>query len=38
MSEKAALCRRFVDETPKGCGVEFTGAQLRKPQKEETYA
>jgi Domain of unknown function (DUF5069) len=35
VSEKAALCRRFVGETPKGCGVEFTRAQLRKPNNHE---
>jgi hypothetical protein len=35
VSEKAALYRRFVGETPKGCGVEFTRAQLRKPNNDE---
>ena len=35
MSEKAAHRRRFAGETPKGCGVEFTGAYLRKPNNHE---
>jgi len=28
-------CRRFVGEIPKGCVVEFTRAQLRKPNNHE---
>jgi hypothetical protein len=35
MLEKAAHRRRFVGETPKGCGVEFTGAWQRKPSNHE---